>query len=125
MRVARRETAAVAGAVVLVAAAVLLPRLDRRVRPRLDIGPERFATHAQAAPLFGTWEIHASWGTLPAALIAVAAVLWGPVVVQRLSWRTLTLGTWATACGWAFALAMIDGWQRGFAGRLTLSLIHI
>jgi hypothetical protein len=119
VRVARRETAAVAGAVVLVAAAVLLPRLDRRVRPRLDIGPERFATHAQAAPLFGTWEIHASWGTLPAALIAVAAVLWGPVVVQRLSWRTLTLGTWATACGWAFALAMIDGWQRGFAGRLT------
>jgi hypothetical protein len=119
VRVARRETAAVAGAVVLVAAAVLLPRLDRRVRPRLDIGPERFATHAQAAPLFGTWEIHASWGTLPAVLIAVAAVLWGPVVVQRLSWRTLTLGTWATACGWAFALAMIDGWQRGFAGRLT------
>jgi hypothetical protein len=119
VRVARRETAAVAGAVVLVAAAVLLPRLDRRVRPRLDIGPERFATHAQAAPLFGTWEIHASWGTLPAALIAVAAVLWGPVVVQRLSWRTLTLGTWATACGWAFVLAMIDGWQRGFAGRLT------
>ena len=32
---------------------------------------------------------------------------------------SLTLGTWATACGWAFALAMIDGWQRGFAGRLT------
>jgi hypothetical protein len=119
VRVARRETAAVAGAVVLVAAAVLLPRLDRRVRPRLDIGPERFATHAQAAPLFGTWEIHASWGTLPAVLIAVAAVLWGPVVVQRLSWRTLTLGSWALACGWAFALAMIDGWQRGFAGRLT------
>jgi len=129
VRVARRETAAVAGAVVLVAAAVLLPRLDRGVRPRLDIGPERFATHAQAAPLFGTWEIHASWGTLPAVLIAVAAVLWGPVMVQRLSWRTLTLGAWATACGWAFALAMIDGWRRGFAGRLTtpeeyLSQVH-
>jgi hypothetical protein len=129
VRVARRETAAVAGAVVLVAAAVLLPRLDRGVRPRLDIGPERFATHAQAAPLFGTWEIHASWGTLPAVLIAVAAVLWGPVVVQRLSWRTLTMGAWATACGWAFALAMIDGWRRGFAGRLTtpeeyLSQVH-
>jgi hypothetical protein len=129
VRVARRETAAVAGAVVLVAAAVLLPRLDSGVRPRLDIGPERFATHAQAAPLFGTWEIHASWGTLPAVLIAVAAVLWGPIVVQRLSWRTLTMGAWATACGWAFALAMIDGWRRGFAGRLTtpeeyLSQVH-
>jgi hypothetical protein len=119
VKVARRETAAAAGAVVLVAAAVLLPRLDRGVRPRLDIGPERFATHAQAAPLFGTWEIHASWGTLPAALIATAALLWGTVAVQRLSWRSLTWGTWATASAWAFALAMIDGWQRGFAGRLT------
>lgn len=119
MRVARRETAAVGAGVVLVAAAVLLPRLDRGVRPRLDIGPTRFATHEQAAPLFGTWEIHASWGTVPAVLIAVAAVAWGPLVAQRLSWRSLTLGSWAVACGWAFALAMIDGWQRGFADRLT------
>jgi len=39
------------------------------------------------------------------------------------------MGAWATACGWAFALAMIDGWRRGFAGRLTtpeeyLSQVH-
>ncbi|HET7073270.1 MAG TPA: hypothetical protein VFI55_04195, partial [Mycobacterium sp.] len=119
MKVARRESLAVAVGVVLVAAAVLLPWLDRGIVPRLDIGPQPFATHAQAAPIFGTWEIHASWGTGPAILIALAAVAWGPGVAQRLSWRTLTLGTWATACAWAFALAMIDGWQRGFAGRLT------
>ena len=119
MRVTGRETAAVTGAVVLVAAAVVLPALHWGVRPRLDLGPERFATHAEAAPLFAAWEIHASWGTVPALLIAVAAVVWGPIVVQRLSWRSLTLGAWAVACGWAFALAMIDGWQRGFAGRLT------
>ncbi len=110
---------AVAAGAGLVAAAVVLPSLDWGVRPRLDIGPERFATHAQAAPLFAAWEIHASWGTVPAILLAVAAVVWGPRAAQRLSWRTLTLGTWALACGWAFALAMIDGWQRGFAGRLT------
>jgi hypothetical protein len=103
----------------LVVAAVLLPWLERGVRPRLDIGPERFATHAESAPLFASWEIHASWGTVPAILLAVAAVVWGPAVAQRLSWRTLTLGTWGVACGWAFALAMIDGWQRGFASRLT------
>jgi len=36
-----------------------------------------------------------------------------------LQWRVLTLVTWATSCGWAFALAMIDGWRLGFAGRLT------
>ncbi|OIN79291.1 hypothetical protein K3U93_20680 [Mycobacterium malmoense] len=119
MRIARREALAVAGAVALVAAAFVLPRLHWGVRPRLDVGPERFATHAGAAPIFGVWEIHAGWGTGPAILVAVAAVVWGPAVAQRLSWRALTLGTWATACGWAFALAMIDGWQRGFAGRLT------
>jgi methylthioxylose transferase len=113
------EALAVAVGVVLVAAAFVLPRLNWGVKPRLDVGPERFATHAGAAPIFGVWEIHASWGTGPAIIIAVAAVLWGPAVAQRLSWRVLTLGTWATACGWAFALAMIDGWQRGFAGRLT------
>jgi hypothetical protein len=119
VRVARREIAAATGALVLVAAAVLLPSLDWGVRPRLDIGPERFATHAEAAPLFAAWEIHASWGTVPALLIAAAAVLWGPLVAQRLPWRALTLSSWAVACAWAFALAMIDGWQRGFAGRLT------
>ena len=119
MRIARREALAVAVGVVLVAAAFVLPHLNLGVRPRLDIGPERLATHAGSAPIFGAWEIHASWGTGPAILIAMAAVVWGPALAQRLSWRALTLGTWATACAWAFALAMIDGWQRGFAGRLT------
>jgi methylthioxylose transferase len=119
VKIARRQTAAVAVGVVLVAAAFVLPRLHWGIRPRLDVGTERFATHAGSAPIFGEWEIHASWGTGPAIAIAVAAVIWGPALAQRLSWRTLILGAWATACGWAFALAMIDGWQRGFAGRLT------
>ncbi|OBK42765.1 hypothetical protein A5659_07800 [Mycobacterium sp. 1165196.3] len=123
MRIARREAAreavAVTVGVVLVAAAFVLPRLNLGVRPRLDVGAEKFATHAGSAPIFGDWLIHAGWGTAPAIAIAIAVVAWGPIVAQRLSWRTLTLGSWATACGWAFALAMIDGWQRGFAGRLT------
>jgi len=119
VKVARRELPAVAAGVVLVTAAFVLPRLHWGVRPRLDVGQERFGMHAGASPIFGAWEVHASWGTGPAILIAVAAVVWGPAVAQRISWRALTLGTWATACAWAFALAMIDGWQRGFAGRLT------
>jgi hypothetical protein len=110
---------AVAFGVALLAAAFVLPRLDWGVKPRQDTGLEHFAMRAGAAPIFGYWDIHAGWGTGPAILIAVAAVVWGPTVAQRLSWRVLTLGSWATACGWAFALAMIDGWQRGFAGRLT------
>ena len=119
MRVGRRESVSVAVGVVLVAAAFVLPRLNLGINPRSDIGLERFGTRAGAAPIFGYWDLHAGWGTLPAVLIAAAAVVWGPTVAQRLSWRFLTLGTWATACGWAFSLAMIDGWQRGFAGRLT------
>ncbi|MBV8785102.1 MAG: hypothetical protein JOZ00_00250 [Mycobacterium sp.] len=119
MRIARRESLAVAAGVVLVAAAFVLPRLNWGVNPRRDIGLERFAMRAGAAPIFGYWDWHAGWGTAAAIVIAVAAVAWGPKVAQRLSWRALTVGTWLTACGWAFALAMIDGWQRGFAGRLT------
>jgi hypothetical protein len=117
--VVSRETGAVAVGAVLVAAAFVLPRLDIGVKPRSDTGLERFAMRAGAAPIFGYWDVHAGWGTVPAILLALAAVVWGSVVAQRLSWRLLTLGTWATACVWAFSLAMIDGWQRGFAGRLT------
>lgn len=123
MRIARREAVreavAVTVGVVLVAAAFVLPRMNLGVRPRLDVGAEKFATHAGAAPIFGEWLTHAGWGTGPAIALAIAVVAWGPILAQRLSWRALTLGSWATACGWAFALAMIDGWQRGFAGRLT------
>ncbi len=56
---------------------------------------------------------------MPAILIGAATVLWGASIAHRLGWRSLTLVTWATSCAWAFALAMVDGWQRGFAGRLT------
>ena len=119
MRIARREWLAVAFGVALLTAAFVLPRLNWGVKPRQDTGLEHFAMRTGAAPIFGYWDIHAGWGTGPAILIAVAAVAWGPTVAQRLSWRALALGSWATACGWAFALAMIDGWQRGFAGRLT------
>jgi hypothetical protein len=123
VRVDRREAArqglAVGAGAVLVAAAFVLPLQHLGVNPRSDIGLERFGTHAGAAPIFGIWEVHAGWGTAPAILLAVAVGVWGSAVARRLSWRALTLGTWATACAWAFALAMIDGWQHGFAGRLT------
>lgn len=118
-RQAVRDAVAVSIGAALVAAAFVLPRMNVGVRPRLDVGAEKFATHAGSAPIFGEWLIHAGWGTGPAIALAVVVVAWGPTLAQRLSWRALTLGSWAVAGGWAFALAMIDGWQRGFAGRLT------
>ncbi|MGH3970207.1 MAG: hypothetical protein ACRDTV_19330, partial [Mycobacterium sp.] len=119
MRVGRREAIAAAIGLVLVAAAFVLPRLHWDIRQRLDLPPDRFAWHADAAPIYGLFDAHASWGTVAAILIGLAAVIWGPRVAQRLRWRVLICVSWATAGAWAFSLAMIDGWQRGFAGRLT------
>ena len=119
MRIARRDAIAAAVGLLLVAAAFVLPRLHRGIRSHLHAVPDRFGWHAGAAPIFGWFDAHVGWGTGPAILLALAAVLWGPVVAQRLSWRMLPLVAWAVSCGWAFSLAMIDGWQRGFAGRLT------
>ena len=120
VRSVRREVIAVALAVVLVAAAFVVPHLDLDVvTPLINSTAEQFASFAQTAPIFGWWNAHVGWGTLPAIVIGIAAVLWGGAVARRLPWRAVPWVTSATACGWAFSLAMIDGWQRGFAGRLT------
>jgi hypothetical protein len=120
LQIGRREAVAVVVAVLLVVAAFLVPHLHLGiVTPLINATPERFRLFAGTAPIFGWWNAHVGWGTGPAILIGVAAVLWGPTVAQRLPWRALTLTTWATSCTWAFSLAMIDGWQRGFAGRLV------
>ena len=119
MRIARRDAIAAAIGLILVAAAFVLPRLHWGISSRVHSAPDRFGWHAGAAPIFGWFDAHVGWGTGPAILLGLAAVVWGPVVAQGLSWRVLPLVAWATSCVWAFSLAMIDGWQRGFAGRLT------
>lgn len=98
-------------AAALVAAAFLVPRiLGEQWHRKL---------YAGAAPIFGNWLPHVGWGTVPAIVVAVLVVVQGPALAERLPWRRLLVMAWATAIVWAFALAMIDGWQRGFAGRLT------
>src|ERR1700712_376050 len=119
MRVGRKETVAVIMAVLLVVAAFVVPHLHLGiVTPLIHATPQRFRDFAGTAPIFGWWNAHVGWGPAPAILIGAATVLWGPTIAQRLPWRALTFATWATSCLWAFSLAMIDGWQRGFAGRL-------
>ncbi|MEV0761817.1 hypothetical protein [Nocardia sp. NPDC050435] len=102
---------ACAAAVLLVSAAFVVPRL----------ATERWrdSIYAAAAPIFGHWYPHVGWGTVPALAIAAAVVLYGPALAARLSWPRLLLATWGTAFAWAFALAMVDGWKRGFTRRLT------
>ena len=115
VRVGRREAVAVAVGVAPggrgVRGAASAPRHRHPADQRVT--PERLYSFADTAPIFGWWNAHVGWGTVPAIVIGIAAVLWGQTVAQRLPWRALPWVTWATACAWAFSLAMIDGWQRG------------
>ncbi|WP_454198310.1 hypothetical protein [Nocardia sp. Marseille-Q1738] len=107
----RGDIAAAAIAAVLLAAAFLIPRIaSEQWRAKL---------YAGAAPIFGSWQPHAGWGTVPAVVVAALVVTRGPALAERLPWRRLLVTAWSVAVAWAFSLAMVDGWQRGFAGRLT------
>lgn len=74
---------------------------------------------APAAPLFGVWLPHVGPGSVFAVLIAFAVIVWGPTVAWRLPWRRLLLLGYVVSLVWTFSLAMIDGWARGLANRLT------
>lgn len=105
---------------VLVIAAFVVPRLHLgTVTPLINSTPQQIRDFAQAAPVFGWWNAHVGWGSGPAVLLGSAVVLWGAPVFSRIPRRALPWTVWATSFVWAFALAMIDGWQRGIAGRLT------
>lgn len=74
---------------------------------------------ANAAPLYGVWRPHTGPGT-PLAIAIAAAVVWlGPQWSVRLPWRRLLAVAYPAALAWTMGLALVDGWQRGLAGRLT------
>ncbi|GAB1691015.1 hypothetical protein [Krasilnikovia sp. M28-CT-15] len=75
--------------------------------------------HAGAAPLFAHWLPHIGPGTPLAVTVAVLVCWHGPALAARLRWRKLLALSYATAVAWTLSLALIDGWQRGIAGRLT------
>ncbi|MEV8438362.1 hypothetical protein AB0425_13375 [Actinosynnema sp. NPDC051121] len=98
----------VLAAVALVASAVVAGRLLPYDR-----------IHAPAPPLFAHWLPHVGIGTPLAVLVALSVVVWGPTLAERLSWRAALGAGYATAVAWTFSLALVDGWERGFTGRLT------
>lgn len=109
-RVARADlwAAAAAGALVLLAASVagVLYAAGRPVR-------------ASAAPLYAHWLPHVGPGT-PAAVLLAALVVWhGPTLADTLPWRRLLAAGYAATVIWIASLALVDGWQRGLAGRLS------
>lgn len=79
----------------------------------------RVPIHADAAPLFATWLPHVGPGTPPAVATAAVLVWRGPSWAARLPWRRLQFGAYLAALLWTFSLALIDGWSRGLATRLT------
>ncbi|MEN3305916.1 MAG: methylthioxylose transferase [Micromonosporaceae bacterium] len=79
----------------------------------------RVPIHADTAPLYGRWLPHLGPGTPLALLVAAAVVTQGPALAQRLGWRRLMLAGYLTALCWTLSLALVDGWSRGLATRLT------
>ena len=120
VRIGRREAVALTAGVALLVAAFVVPHLNLGiVTPMINSTPERLHAFADTAPIFGWWNAHVGWGTVPALLIAAAVVWWGPTVAANMRRRPQVGITWATTLLWAFTQAMVDGWERGFAGRLT------
>ncbi|MEU1350248.1 hypothetical protein [Streptomyces sp. NPDC005795] len=106
----RRDLAAAGAGVVLVAAAVFVGRaFDDYGRVLVVHWP----------PLLATWNPHVGPGTWLAPTVAAAVIAYGPVLADRWPWRSLLLSGYATALAWVFSLALIDGWERGIAERIT------
>ncbi|WP_037369363.1 hypothetical protein [Amycolatopsis orientalis] len=75
--------------------------------------------YAFAPPLFAHWLPHVGPGSVFAVVIAAGVVLYGPALAARLPWRRALAAGYLASLAWIFSLAMVDGWTRGFTGRLT------
>ncbi|MEV7689450.1 hypothetical protein [Streptomyces bungoensis] len=106
----RRDLYAAGAAVLLVTAAVLVGRHIQDTRRTLFV---------HWPPLLAEWDPHVGPGTPAALLLAAAGVAYGPSLAARLPWRALPGVAWAASAAWIVSLALVDGWHRGIAGRLT------
>jgi methylthioxylose transferase len=90
-------------ALLLVAAAVVVPPLAS--------WPVHASLHPVRpfAPLAGWIDPRVGPGTPVAVLLALAGVVWGPRLADRLSWRALLVTTYAVTAAWTLALALVDG----------------
>ncbi|WIB66842.1 hypothetical protein DEI93_12875 [Curtobacterium sp. MCBD17_035] len=99
--VRRPRTPAVVGlavAVLLMAAAVLIPRLTG------------WRVHVIAfPPLHAHWDPRVGPGTLPAVALAVLGVVFAHRVAARARWAVLVPGAYAVTVAWFAALALVDG----------------
>lgn len=81
--------------------------------------------YSRASPRFGEYPVLADLdprvgpGSVFAVVIAVATVAYGPSLAERLRWRALLGAGYLTSVAWIFALALVDGGQRGIAHQLA------
>jgi hypothetical protein len=91
--------------------------------------------YSRAAPRFGEYPVlgdlypRVGPGSVFAVLLAAGTVMWGPGLAERLRFRTLLAAGYVTSVAWIFALALVDGWQRGVAHQLAsggeyLGVVH-
>ncbi|MCX4907336.1 hypothetical protein [Streptomyces sp. NBC_00878] len=116
LRETLRDLAATLAAALLVTAAALVGAAIKREHDVLHVG---------WPPLYANWMPHIGPGTPAAVAVAVAVVAYGPLLAARLPWRALLVTAWGTATAWTFSLALIDGWHRGIARRLTTSYEYL
>lgn len=76
-------------------------------------------------PLLASWNPRVGLGTVAAVLIAVAVVVYGPAAAARMRWRPLLVAAWAVSVAWTTALALVDGFQGGIAGRLMTATEYL
>ncbi|ANP56215.1 hypothetical protein [Streptomyces griseochromogenes] len=109
-RALRGDLYAAAAAALLVTVAVLVGRHIQFTRHTLFV---------HWPPVFAEWDPHVGPGTPAAVLLAAATVAYGPPLAVRLPWRALLPVSWAASTAWILSLALVDGWHRGIAVRLT------
>ncbi|MFI9051549.1 hypothetical protein [Streptomyces sp. NPDC053427] len=116
----RRDLWAVGAAVVLFVLAVVIGR----VLNRTVYGSEGILRLGWP-PLYAWWLPHVGPGTPAALAVAALVAVYGPLAARRLSWRVLVPAVWGAAMAWTWSLALVDGWGRGVAERLTTSLEYL
>jgi hypothetical protein len=70
-------------------------------------------------PLLAEWGPHIGAVPLPALVVAVLVVAWGPRLAERLPWRAVTWLAYTASVAWTLLLALVDGWHTGIAGKLA------
>ncbi|MGH3759860.1 hypothetical protein [Actinophytocola sp.] len=83
-------------------------------QPHFRNAPDRFGEY----PVLGSLYPHVGPGTVLAVMVAVAVIAWGPGLAERLRLRAALAVAYLVSVSWMFALALVDGWQRGVAHRL-------